>query len=152
MLRALAQPHDERHPTTAVTRKSSVTTLQPSDFSGHKIVPPQLPPATVAFRYSVYSYGGGGGSARKTGSKTGTTGSKIGTSRARESIRACASSFVDLYAAGHGESVERIREDRVDILVDLQGHTLGGRSEIAAARPARLQVRGVAAAAPATPR
>ncbi|CAN0575473.1 unnamed protein product, partial [Ectocarpus sp. 12 AP-2014] len=61
-------------------------------------------------------------------------------SRARESIRSCASSFVDLYADGHSDSVERIRADGVDILVDLQGHTLGGRGQITAARPALVQV------------
>lgn len=99
------------------------------------------PPATLSFRYSVYSYGGGGRNKKSTrhhrNVESGTS------SRARESIRESASYFVDLYSSGHGESVERIRADGVDILVDLQGHTLRGRGEITAARPARLQVHGL---------
>ncbi|CAM9226433.1 unnamed protein product [Hapterophycus canaliculatus] len=93
--------------------------------------------AAASCRYSVYSYGGGG-----RGAKRASPGKDVDStsSRARESIKSHASSFVDLYAAGHGESIERIRADGIDILVDLQGHTLGGRSEITAARPARLQV------------
>lgn len=95
------------------------------------------PPASAFLRYSAYSYGGGGPNNRRASKKNVGSGT---SSRARESIRASASSFVDLYASGHGESIERIRADGVDILVDLQGHTLGGRGEIMAARPARLQV------------
>lgn len=87
-------------------------------------------------RYVAYSYGGGRGDG-----SSGTSGGNTTSSRARESIRIFASSFVDLYAAGYSESSARIRADGVDILVDLQGHTLGGRGEIAAARPARVQVR-----------
>ncbi|CAN0203505.1 unnamed protein product, partial [Ectocarpus fasciculatus] len=88
-------------------------------------------------RYSVYSYGGGGQDAKRTSRGDG---GNTTFSRARESIRSCASSFVDLYADGHSESIERIRADGVDILVDLQGHTLGGRGQITAARPALVQV------------
>lgn len=40
---------------------------------------------------------------------------------------------------GHEDAAARIQEEGVDILVDLQGHTLGGRSEIVAARPAPIQ-------------
>ncbi|CAN0489323.1 unnamed protein product, partial [Ectocarpus sp. 12 AP-2014] len=82
-------------------------------------------------------YGGGGQNAKRT-NRGGDGNSTF--SRARESIRSCASSFVDLYADGHSDSVERIRADGVDILVDLQGHTLGGRGQITAARPALVQV------------
>ncbi|CAM9712143.1 unnamed protein product, partial [Ectocarpus sp. 13 AM-2016] len=91
---------------------------------------------TDCCRYSVYSYGGGGQNAKRT-NRGGDGNSTF--SRARESIRSCASSFVDLYADGHSDSVERIRADGVDILVDLQGHTLGGRGQITAARPALVQ-------------
>ncbi len=59
--RAHAQPHDPWHRTAPATRKSSVATKKASGFSVHKIAPPQLPPTTATFRYSVYSYGGGGG-------------------------------------------------------------------------------------------
>ncbi|CAM9596349.1 unnamed protein product [Ectocarpus sp. 4 AP-2014] len=92
---------------------------------------------TDCCRYSVYSYGGGGQNAKRTNQGGGGNST---FSRARESIRSCASSFVDLYADGHSESAERIRADGVDILVDLQGHTLGGRGQITAARPALVQV------------
>lgn len=103
----------------------------------HPLPPRRPPPATASFRYSVYSYGGGGRNNNRTSQNNAGRGT---SSRARESIRECASSFVDLYDSGHGESVERIQADGVDILVDLQGHTLRGRGEIAAARPARIQV------------
>ncbi|CAM9624943.1 unnamed protein product [Ectocarpus sp. 8 AP-2014] len=92
---------------------------------------------TDCCRYSVYSYGGGGQNAKRTNRGDGGNST---FSRARESIRSCASSFVDLHADGHRESVERIRAAGVDILVDLQGHTLGGRGQITAARPALVQV------------
>lgn len=94
-------------------------------------------PLSLGPRYSVYSYGGGGGNAKRTNRGDGGNST---FSRARESIRSCASSFVDLYADSYSDSVERIRADGVDILVDLQGHTLGGRGQITAARPALVQV------------
>lgn len=87
-------------------------------------------------RYLAYSYGGGG----EEGGIGASDGS-VNPSPARASIRSNAASFVDISAAGHSESVARIHNDGVDILVDLQGHTLRGRNEIAACRPARLQVR-----------
>lgn len=97
----------------------------------------------VSLRYSAYSYGGGGGSSsdREDSSSNATNGSRTGTTSAvRESIQLLASSFVDLYPVGHAEASAKILGDGVNILLDLQGHTLGGRSEIAAARPAPIQV------------
>jgi protein O-GlcNAc transferase len=41
----------------------------------------------------------------------------------------------------HIKSAEKIFEDKVDILVDLAGHTEGNRMEICSCRPAPLQVR-----------
>lgn len=48
--------------------------------------------------------------------------------------------FVDLRAAAHAEAAQRIREDEIDILVDLKGYTRDARTEILAFRPAPLQV------------
>ncbi|CAM9356113.1 unnamed protein product, partial [Sphacelaria rigidula] len=91
--------------------------------------------------YSAYSYGGGGSSSdREDSSSNATNRSRTGTTSAvRESIQLLASSFVDLYPVGHAEASAKILGDGVNILLDLQGHTLGGRSEIAAARPAPIQ-------------
>lgn len=100
-------------------------------------LPPPARPFEFKLRYSAYSYGGG----RSDGARAaGGAHNNATASHARESIRSHATAFVELFATGHADSVARLREDGVDILVDLQGHTLGGRSEIAAARPARLQV------------
>ncbi len=48
--------------------------------------------------------------------------------------------FVDLHGAGAPEAAQRIHDDGVDILVELKGHTQGARLEIAAQRPAPVQV------------
>lgn len=83
----------------------------------------------------MFSYGGGRSDhARAHGNNV------TSYSRARESIRSLVPSFVDLYTMGHERAASRVREEGVDILVDLQGHTLGGRNEIMAARPAPIQV------------
>lgn len=47
--------------------------------------------------------------------------------------------FVDLYEASVTEAVNRIRSDRIDVLVDLQGWTASGRPEILAMRAAPVQ-------------
>jgi protein O-GlcNAc transferase len=47
--------------------------------------------------------------------------------------------FVNLKDAKHAEAAMRIREDRVDILVDLKGYTRHSRSQIMALRPAPIQ-------------
>jgi predicted O-linked N-acetylglucosamine transferase (SPINDLY family) len=47
--------------------------------------------------------------------------------------------FVDLRTVSNVEAAAAIRADRVDILVDLKGHTLDARTEIVALRPAAIQ-------------
>ena len=48
--------------------------------------------------------------------------------------------FVDLVEKGHVEATETIRRTGTHIIIDLQGHTLGGRVEITARRAAPIQV------------
>ena len=48
--------------------------------------------------------------------------------------------FVDLHAAAPEQVAARIRDDGVDILVDLKGHTAGAPPQILALRPAPIQV------------
>ena len=48
--------------------------------------------------------------------------------------------FVDIRQDAHGDAARRIRDDGVDILIDLKGHTLGARPQIPALRPAPIQV------------
>ncbi len=57
----------------------------------------------------------------------------------RRRMAAAFDAFVDLQRVGHRQAAERIHADRVDILVDLHGHTDGGRQEVLAYRPAPLQ-------------
>jgi protein O-GlcNAc transferase len=59
---------------------------------------------------------------------------------ARARIRAAADEFRDLHALPDKEAALAIRRDDVDILVDVGGHTTGGRFAITAQRPARVQV------------
>lgn len=49
--------------------------------------------------------------------------------------------FVDLAAGSHADAAARIRADGIDILVDLKGYTQHARPEIAAHRPAPVQVQ-----------
>jgi protein O-GlcNAc transferase len=48
--------------------------------------------------------------------------------------------FVDIRELAHDAAVRKIREDGIDILVDLKGYTHYARPEIVAGRPARIQV------------
>ncbi|MEX2111906.1 MAG: hypothetical protein WD845_01910, partial [Pirellulales bacterium] len=48
--------------------------------------------------------------------------------------------FVDLRELSHSAAARRIADDRVDILVDLKGYTVGARTQILAERPAPIQV------------
>lgn len=53
--------------------------------------------------------------------------------------RAC-DHFVDISALDNAVAAHRIHDDRIDILVDLMGHTQGNRMEILALHPAPIQV------------
>ncbi len=48
--------------------------------------------------------------------------------------------FVDVGPLSAQDAARRIHADGIDILIDLNGHTQGGRTEICALRPAPLQV------------
>lgn len=56
-----------------------------------------------------------------------------------ETIRANADSWVDALLLGDEELVEQIRQDRIDILVDLSGHTAYNRLPVFVRRPAPVQ-------------
>jgi len=58
----------------------------------------------------------------------------------RRRIRAACSRFVDIRLASDEASAGRIAADGVDILVDMNGHTAGGRLDLFALRPAPIQV------------
>ena len=57
----------------------------------------------------------------------------------RRIVRGC-DSFVDVSSLSFRATAQRIAQDGIDILVDLKGHTGGGRPEILAYRPAPIQV------------
>ncbi|HEY1721915.1 MAG TPA: tetratricopeptide repeat protein [Magnetospirillaceae bacterium] len=48
--------------------------------------------------------------------------------------------FIDIRALSHAEAAQRIRDDGIDILVDLLGHTQNSRTEIVAYRPTPICV------------
>ena len=56
-----------------------------------------------------------------------------------ERIRAAADALVELHGTSDADAARRMREDDVDILLDVAGHTTGGRFGIVARRPARVQ-------------
>jgi protein O-GlcNAc transferase len=60
-------------------------------------------------------------------------------SRFRERIKMDSDRFVDIRNFSDIEAAQRIFKDRVDILVDLNGHTRGGRLGICSFRPAPVQ-------------
>jgi predicted O-linked N-acetylglucosamine transferase (SPINDLY family) len=61
-------------------------------------------------------------------------------SAARARVRGAAEAFRDLHAMSDEAAAAAIRQDDVDILLDVAGHTTGGRFGIVARRPARVQV------------
>lgn len=58
----------------------------------------------------------------------------------RSRVAAAADHFIDLRGASDREAARRVREDGIDLLIDLQGQTRGQRQGILAHRPAPLQV------------
>jgi protein O-GlcNAc transferase len=61
-------------------------------------------------------------------------------SAVRARVRAASDVFRDLHAASDEQAAAAIRGDDIDILLDVAGHTTGGRFGIVVRRPARLQV------------
>lgn len=55
-------------------------------------------------------------------------------------IREGCDAFVDCENLASDAIARRIRDDGIDVLVDLSGYTLGGRPEVLAMRPARVQL------------
>ncbi|MFM1988938.1 MAG: hypothetical protein RJA99_1895 [Pseudomonadota bacterium] len=70
----------------------------------------------------LYSYGADDGSAM------------------RRRLLAAGDAFVDVSGLSDRETAQRIRDDGVEILVDLKGYTLHARTEVMAMRPAPIQV------------
>ena len=58
----------------------------------------------------------------------------------RQRVRLAADAFVDLQALSDRDAARLMRNDDIDILLDVAGHTTGGRFAITSQRPARLQV------------
>ncbi len=58
----------------------------------------------------------------------------------RERVRDGVDAFIDIRDHDHRAAAERIAKDEVDILIDLTLHTTGARLEIAALRPAPIQM------------
>jgi protein O-GlcNAc transferase len=58
----------------------------------------------------------------------------------RKQIRDGCDKFVDVSRKSYARTAQQIYDHEVDILVDLKGHTVGGRMQICALRPAPVQV------------
>jgi predicted O-linked N-acetylglucosamine transferase (SPINDLY family) len=58
----------------------------------------------------------------------------------RRRLRRAFANWCDVGAMSDAEAAARIRSDGLDVLVDLNGHTLGGRLGIFAQRPAPVQI------------
>ena len=58
----------------------------------------------------------------------------------RTRVEAAIEHFVDVRALPIRDIAKRIADDRIDILIDLKGHTAGNRLEVFAYRPAPVQV------------
>ena len=61
-------------------------------------------------------------------------------SATRHRIIAAFDHFIEIGAMPHEAAIRKIREDGIDILVDLKGYTRNARPEIMAGRPAPIQV------------
>jgi len=75
------------------------------------------------FEVAAYSYG------------------KDDQSETRNRISKSCDRFIDIGKQSFVETAKRIYNDRVDILIDLMGHTFNARSEIMALRPAPVQIQ-----------
>jgi len=97
-----------------------------SDFRDHAIAHLMLSLFELhdrnAFQVFCYSYG------------------KDDGSHYRQKIEKDCDRFVDIRSLGYAEAANQMYEDGVDILVDLNGYTTGGRMQISALRPAPIQV------------
>jgi len=58
----------------------------------------------------------------------------------RQRIRNACDAFIDLHHMSNADAARRIQADKIDILIDLTGPTVGSRQEILALRPAPVQV------------
>jgi predicted O-linked N-acetylglucosamine transferase (SPINDLY family) len=58
----------------------------------------------------------------------------------RRRLEAAGDAFVDIAGLSEQEAAQRIRDDEVEVLVDLKGYTLNARTSIMAMRPAPVQV------------
>lgn len=58
----------------------------------------------------------------------------------RQQLVALSDHFIELSHLAHGEAAETIHSHQLDILLDMQLHTLGHRLEITAHRPAPIQI------------
>jgi predicted O-linked N-acetylglucosamine transferase (SPINDLY family) len=58
----------------------------------------------------------------------------------RQRIKTVADQFVEIGSMSDGQAAQRIRDDEVDILMDLKGHTVNGRLGIFAYKAAPVQV------------
>jgi len=58
----------------------------------------------------------------------------------RQRLIHAACQFIDIRGMSDAQAAQRIRDDGIDVLVDLQGHTRGHRLGVFARRPAPLQV------------
>lgn len=68
-----------------------------------------------------------------------SAGSDDGTAESKR-LQAAFDHFIDIRQLSLSAAAERMRRDRIDILVDLTGHTQSSRTAVAALRPAPIQV------------
>ncbi len=114
----------------ASARKPESTKLRlgylSADFRDHPVgwLIPKLLESHDRLRFEVFGYSIGEPDAGEIGRRL---------SNAFDHVR-------DLRLLSWSEAADTIRADRIDILIDLQGHTQDSRMEILAARPAPLQV------------